>query len=92
MGLLAVCPTWQTTHLAYRSVGAGSASQWRTFPLDRRSVSDAFIGAMASLMGHMDNTGSQLPTDIEDAYYTVELVEAACESIDRGTGIAITVS
>ena len=92
MGLMTQCPTWQPLHFAYCTRDERAGTRWQLLPLEPSAVSDASVGAMASLMRHEENIASELPTGVEDAYHTMELVEAACRSIDSGTEIAMVVS
>jgi hypothetical protein len=58
--------------------------QWRAQPINGQGFSDAFAGAMGSLQAFVEGTASFLPTRIDDAYRTMEVVEAIYRASDQG--------
>lgn len=58
--------------------------QWRTVDLEGSWFPDAFIGSMGSLMRYLDGSADTLPTSVDDAYRTMQLVEAAHRASDAG--------
>ena len=56
---------------------AGRKSRGNCFP-------DAFIGSMRSLLAFVNGESKVLPTAVDDALRTMEVVEAAYESNEHG--------
>ena len=62
----------------------GSASQWRSVPLEGNWFPHAFVGPMASLMRVANGESGELPTRVDDAQRTMAVVEACYASSARG--------
>lgn len=58
--------------------------QWITTKLDASWFPDAFIGSMADLMCFAEGSSTMLVNNMESAYQTMAVVEAAYESSDHG--------
>ena len=56
-------------------------------PLPGNWFPDAFMGTMASLQRYVEGSSDHMDTSVEDAYRTMSLVEAACQSSQSG-GVA----
>lgn len=72
MGLIMNYPDGEPDWLEYVSEGM---PDWRRVELKGSWFPDAFIGTMGSLMRHLDDPAEALPTGLEDALKTMELVE-----------------
>jgi predicted dehydrogenase len=53
---------------------------WRSCPIAGNWFPDAFVGSMGALQAYVEGGISELPSNIEDAYQTMALVEAAYAS------------
>jgi len=84
LGLLMDYPKGVPDDFEYCSLENGSPPDWKTVSIEGSWYPHAFIGTMASLMRYAEGSESVLPTGIEDAYRTMELVEAAYRSNDSG--------
>jgi len=84
LGLLMDYPVGVPDDLEYCALEEGRPPEWRSLPLKGTWFPDAFIGSMGSLMRFLEGSSSELPTAVEDAYHTMELVEAAYRSNDSG--------
>jgi predicted dehydrogenase len=63
----------------------GSASDgWTTVPISGNYFPDGFIGPMAALQCFVEGTTGTLPSHFEDAYQTMQLVEALYQSSENG--------
>ncbi len=60
------------------------AAEWKAVEIAGSWYPHAFLGIMASLMRYVEGSSKELPTHFEDAYRTMELVEAAYRSNDSG--------
>jgi predicted dehydrogenase len=58
----------------------GQDPKWETVAIDGSWFPDAFIGTMASVMRYARGESTELPTSVEDAFYTMKVVEKAYES------------
>jgi predicted dehydrogenase len=58
--------------------------RWITYPIDGQWFPDAFAGAMGSLQAYVEGSASFLPTGIDDAYRTMQAVEAIYHASDKG--------
>lgn len=67
----------------------GERPEWIEAPIQGSWFPEAFIGPMANLMRKLEGSTNELPTSIEDAFYTMASVEAAYQSSEQG-GIPIT--
>ena len=60
------------------------ADDWYSMKVAGSWFPNGFIGTMGSLMNFVDGACPELPTSVEDAYRTMELVEACYASNDSG--------
>jgi predicted dehydrogenase len=84
LGLLMDYPKGVADDFEYCTLEEGKAPQWRSITIEGSWYPHAFIGTMSSLMRFAEGSDAVLPTSIEDAYRTMELVEAAYQSNDAG--------
>ena len=56
---------------------------WRTLPVSGNNIPDGFIGTMGALQAFAEGTAPTLPSNFEDAFETMALVEALYRSSDR---------
>jgi predicted dehydrogenase len=57
---------------------------WETLPVSGNNFPDAFMGTMGALQAFAEGTASNLPSNFEDAFQTMALVEALYRSSERG--------
>lgn len=81
MGLNMDYPKGRPDYLRYAVAGS---EEWKEYPFEGSWFPHAFIGPMASVMRFMEGSESSMQTDIEDAYRTMAVVEAAYTSSARG--------
>jgi len=63
----------------------GSArGQWTQLPVSGNNFPDAFAGTMGALQRYLEGSETSLPTHYEDAYQTMQLVEALYRSSEHG--------
>jgi predicted dehydrogenase len=84
LGLLMDYPKGVPDEFEYCSLKEGQAPEWTSVAVEGSWYPHAFIGTMSSLMRFAEGSDTCLPTSIEDAYRTMELVEAAYRSNDGG--------
>jgi predicted dehydrogenase len=84
LGLLMDYPKGVADDFEYCALEEGEAPEWKTVTIEGSWYPHAFIGTMSSLMRYAEGSDPILPTSIEDAYRTMELVEAAYQSNDSG--------
>ena len=84
MGVLMDYPTGTEDVLEYCSRQEGVSPEWVTVPLEGTWFPDAFVGTMASVMRQAEDPSQTAVTDVEDAFRTMAVVEAAYESSERG--------
>lgn len=84
LGLLMDYPLGVPDEFEYCTLNEGSPPEWQSLKIEGSWFPDGFIGTMGSLMCYLETSLEKLPTSIEDAYHTMELVEAAYESNDSG--------
>jgi predicted dehydrogenase len=58
--------------------------QWQTMDVPGSWFPEAFIGTMSSLQRYVNGETDILPTSVEDAFYTMAVVEAAYENSANG--------
>lgn len=75
-------------HFEYCLLEEGIDPVWQQLELEGNWFPDAFIGPMANLMCYLEGSSPNLITNIDDAFKTMLLVEAAHRSSDGG-GIPI---
>ena len=76
LGLLLNYPEGEPDELEIVSEG----TSWQAIPLAGRWFPDAFIGTMSSLQRFVSGESDALPTNVEDGYRTMALVEACYAS------------
>ena len=59
-------------------------SGWLDLPISGNNFPDAFIGTMGSLQRYLEGSATVLPEHYEDAYQTMQLVEALYRSSESG--------
>jgi predicted dehydrogenase len=84
LGVLMNYPQGVSDRLEYCVLHEGAASEWTEVPLEGTWFPDAFIGTMASLQRFAEGSTRELPTSVEDAYRTMEVVDAAYQSSADG--------
>jgi predicted dehydrogenase len=84
LGLLMDYPKGVADEFEYCALQEGREPEWKSVKIEGSWYPHAFIGTMASLMRYAEGSTAELPTGIEDAYRTMELVEAAYRSNDSG--------
>lgn len=65
-------------------------SSWTPLPISGNNFPDGFIGSMGALQCYVEGSASSLPSHFEDAYQTMELVEALYVSSDSGAATVST--
>lgn len=76
-------PIGRPDTLEYAERGCSQPS-WTALPVSGNNFPDGFIGTMGSLQAYVEGSSPSLPTHFEDAYQTMELVEALYRSSDAG--------
>jgi len=89
MGLNLDYPKGQPDTLAYVERG-GQPPQWHDLPVSGNWFPDAFIGSMGSLQAYLEGSAKNLPTNVDSAFETMAMVEAAYRSSERGGEPVIT--
>jgi predicted dehydrogenase len=84
LGLLMDYPKGVADEFEYCMLEDGRPPEWKAVEIEGSWYPHAFIGTMSSLMRFAEGSATELPTSIEDAYRTMELVEAAYRSNDAG--------
>ena len=84
LGLLMDYPRGVADEFEYCRLEDGQPPEWKPVEIEGSWYPDAFIGTMASLMRFAEGSDATLPTGVEDACRTMELVEAAYRSNDSG--------
>jgi predicted dehydrogenase len=84
LGLLMDYPKGLPDEFEFCALREGQEPQWSRLELAGSWYPHAFIGTMGSLMNYLEGSSSELPTSVEDAYRTMELVEACYRSSDSG--------
>lgn len=82
MGLNLNYPTGAPDTLEYAERG-NTALAWHTLPINGNNIPDAFIGTMGALQAFAEGSAPTLPSNYEDAYQTMALVEALYRSSER---------
>ena len=82
MGLNLDYPAGTADTLEYAARG-NSAPEWTALPISGNNVPDGFIGTMGALQCFAEGSAPTLPSDIDDAYQTMTLVEALYRSSER---------
>ncbi len=91
MGLLMNYPKGEPDYIQYcRLNGRGEPEEWQTLDCAGSWFPDGFIGTMGSLQQHALGELQTLPTAIEDALFTMAVVEAAVRShVARGQPLPV---
>jgi predicted dehydrogenase len=84
MGLLMNYPAGVPDEFEYCVLDGENEAQWRSVPIMGSWFPDGFIGTMASVMRSVEGSADYIPTAVEDALQTMELVDAACRSSESG--------
>jgi predicted dehydrogenase len=82
MGVNLDYPTGKPDSAEYSPRGS-KASRWQQLPLSGNNFPDAFIGTMGALQSFAEGSASTLPSQFEDAFHTMALVEALYRSSER---------
>jgi predicted dehydrogenase len=83
VGLNMDYPRGREDRFEYVFLEEGKEPRWESAKINGSWFPDAFIGTMASVMRAARGETSQLPTSVEDAYHTMEVVEKAYESSEK---------
>lgn len=84
LGVLLDYPRGVPDNFEYVELADGKPPEWKNLELEGSWFPEAFIGSMASLLNYLDGTAAVLPSSVEDAFRTMEVVEAAYESTNGG--------
>jgi predicted dehydrogenase len=84
IGLLLNYPKGEPDAFEYCILEKNKNPKWKSVAVKGSWFPDAFIGSMASLMCYLEGSSKTLPTNVDDAYKTMALVEAAHRSSDSG--------
>ena len=80
MGLLLDYPNGVPDKFEYCILDDEGKAEWKTITLEGSWFPDAFIGSMSSLMRFREGSENELPTTVEDALKTMQIVELAYKS------------
>jgi predicted dehydrogenase len=83
VGLNMDYPKGRPDRFEYVFLGTDSPPKWQSIPIEGSWFPDAFIGTMSSLMRYVLGESDHLPTAVEDAFQTMQVVEAAYQSTDH---------
>jgi predicted dehydrogenase len=83
MGLNLDYPKGRPDTLAYVERG-DQPMEWQDLPVTGNWFPDAFVGSMGSLQAYVEGSVNDLPTNVESAFETMAMVEAAYRSSERG--------
>jgi len=84
MGVMLDYPKGVPDQLEYCLLREGQQPEWISVPLPGNWFPDAFMGTMASLQRYVEGSSDSMATSVNDAYRTMSLVEAACQSSESG--------
>lgn len=82
MGLNLDYPVGAPDTLEYAERG-NSAPIWRMLPVQGNNIPEGFIGTMGALQTFAEGSAATLPSNFEDAFETMALVEALYRSSER---------
>lgn len=88
VGLNMDYPKGRADLFEYVLLGESESPKWQSIPIEGSWFPDAFIGTMSSLMRYAQGETDILPTSVEDAFQTMQVVEAAYQSSDQD-GVSI---
>ena len=80
MGVMLDYPRGVPDQLEYCLLREGKQPEWISVPLPGNWFPDAFMGTMASLQRYVEGSSESMGTSVDDAYHTMCVVEAACQS------------
>jgi hypothetical protein len=80
MGVMLNYPKGVPDQLEYCLLRDGKDPEWISVPLPGNWFPHAFIGTMASLQRYVEGSSASMETSVDDAYRTMSLVDAACQS------------
>jgi predicted dehydrogenase len=83
MGIYLDYPRGRPDTVEYAHRGS-NPDAWTALPISGEYFPDGFIGPMAALQCFLEGTAATLPSHFEDAYQTMQLVEALYQSSERG--------
>jgi len=83
MGVNLDYPTGQHDTLSYIERNDESA-EWHELPVAGDWFPDAFMGSMGELQMYLEGSTNSLPLNVDSAYETMAMVEAAYRSSERG--------
>jgi predicted dehydrogenase len=83
MGLNLDYPKGRPDTLAYVERG-DQTPDWHDLPVTGKWFPDAFIGSMGSLQAYVEGSANELPTNVDAAFETMAMVEAAYRSSEHG--------
>jgi len=83
MGAILDYPTGQHDTLSYIERNS-EHQEWEDLPVVGDWFPDAFIGSMGALQAYVEGSVNNLPTNVDSAYETMAMVEAAYRSSERG--------
>lgn len=81
LGVILNYPHGKPDRLEYSTA---TEPRWITQPLDGQWFPDAFAGSMGSLQAFVEGSAQHLPTRVEDAYRTMQVVEAIYSASRQG--------
>jgi predicted dehydrogenase len=82
LGVNLAYPTGRPDTAEYAQRGSERPS-WRSWPVGGNNFPDAFMGTMGALQCFAEGPLPGCPSDVEDAFHTMALVEALCRSSER---------
>lgn len=82
VGVMLDYPTGGDDRLEYQLDSEADAG-WQPLPFDGTWFPDAFMGSMGALQRFVEGSIDTLPSDVEDIYRTMAVVEAAYESAEH---------
>lgn len=83
MGVNLDYPTGRHDTLSYIEHD-GESKEWQDLPVAGDWFPDAFIGSMGAVQAYLEGSTSCLPINVDSAYETMAMVEAAYRSSERG--------
>jgi len=83
MGVYLDYPRGRPDEVEYARRGSRTDA-WTAVPIGGNCFPDSFIGTMAALQCYVEGSAATLPSHFEDAYQTMQLVEALYRSSENG--------
>lgn len=84
LGLNLNFPKGEKDCFEYVTLMEGTEPEWKPLEIEGSWYPDAFIGSMADLLCFSEGTSDKLITSVDEAYKTMQIVEAAYESSASG--------